>query len=363
MESMYQAEFPTRFGKRYIAVACADITSIEESIDILGISCFYRNYVPTTRSLVGALLHNLGINVKLEAQHPEIDLRDLGHVWLSQELTEPEHIGRLAAVEMTPYGGPVDSINQGKERVLSGLRTFFQMLEMAASCGISVKSIVLPILGTGDQHMGVDFIGIPLVNECIRFLEQCESAERICIVERSPRKAYQIARTLEESYRIQDLNMPVLSCSEEAHWTNYDGSSPMKHRDIFLSYNKNDYAYTKLLCKLLEEKGMKVWYAPRDILGNDYATAIVEAIQNVDYFIPLISKNSLRSRHVLNEIDLAFNILSSERNILPIMLDEAPLIPAFRYYLSRLQWYFVKGSAENELDEFSVQIASLLSNR
>ena len=93
---------------------------------------------------------------------------------------------------------------------------------------------------------------------------------------------------------------------------------------------------------LLEEQGLRTWYAPRDITLSSYAESIVKGIKDSDYFVVLLSTDSMRSRHVLNELDLAFAEKGDDSRLIPIRLDSTEINDSFRYYLSRLEWYQLK---------------------
>ena len=86
----------------------------------------------------------------------------------------------------------------------------------------------------------------------------------------------------------------------------------------FISYSSADKNIADNLCSKLEQNGVCVWYAPRNIDTADYASAIVKAITNCTHFIVIISHNSLQSQHVLNEIDLAFQELRRKIRFYPL---------------------------------------------
>lgn len=350
MEPLYEAEVQTDYGVKRIQVFHADATKFDEKLDVLTISCFKEKYLPIPKTLIQALLDNLDINVSELAMHPMIDLRDFGNVWISNETSANESIGRIGAIEMSAYEINADEWKNDKDGVLSIVHTYFQLLEMAAGRGVDMKTVGMPVLGAGQQSIDVDFIAIPLINECIDFLKRCKGVEKICIIELSAHKAYKMARALEESYRLK----PVRASNQKIDNLQAIGATAEEHekKEIFLSYSSQDFNYMKHLSELLEARGLSVWYAPRDIWGEDYASSIVNALKCADYTIVLVSENSLASRHVLNEIDLAFNSLASEKHLLPILLDETEMPPAYLYYLSRLQWYKVNGMIEQELQQF-----------
>ena len=96
-----------------------------------------------------------------------------------------------------------------------------------------------------------------------------------------------------------------------------------------------------------------MWYAPRNIRFQDYASAIVDAITHCTYFVVIVSKNSLQSNHVLNEIDLAFKELDRQIHIIPLKIDEQEMGPSFLYYLSRQQWAYASDPPiDRRLEEF-----------
>ena len=76
--------------------------------------------------------------------------------------------------------------------------------------------------------------------------------------------------------------------------------------------------------------------APRDVpAGALYADAIVRAINDSSALLLLLSRASIGSSHVGKELERAS---SKRKRILAVRLDEAPLTPAFEYFLSESQW-------------------------
>ncbi|MBQ1475169.1 MAG: toll/interleukin-1 receptor domain-containing protein [Ruminococcus sp.] len=129
----------------------------------------------------------------------------------------------------------------------------------------------------------------------------------------------------------------------------------------FISYSSADKNIADNLCSKLEQNGVRVWYAPRNIDTADYASAIVKAITNCTHFIVIISHNSLQSQHVLNEIDLAFQELRRKILFYPLKLDSEEMGPAFRYYLSRQHWMDAScPPLEAQLDQFVGKIKAEL---
>ena len=338
MEPLYCVEIDSYTGKKEIAVYLADATCFDEPIDILTVSAYYNNYYPTPRTLIQALLSNCGISVMDLAENPEIDLRKLCHVWLShsfmngfKSVKRQHEIGRIGCVELVSYADRNHGGRENESGIIKGIKSYFQMLDLAATHGIEMHTVAFPFLGAGSQNVNQEMVKYPLINECISSLKRNAAIKKIIFIEKSPQKAFSLASTLEKSYSVK-------SEAEERKVFRQSMNEEEDRKKVFISYSTKDKRAADILCDKLETAGVDVWYAPRDILKDDYATAIVNAIRNATGFITMISKNSMHSEHVLNEIDVAFNCLAKNRSLIPVRLDKETLVPAFEYYLSRFQW-------------------------
>ena len=105
---------------------------------------------------------------------------------------------------------------------------------------------------------------------------------------------------------------------------------------VFVSYASADRATAEAASAYLEARGVRCWMAPRDVpAGALYADAIVRAINDSSTLLLLLSHNSLGSAHVGKELERAS---SKGKRIIAMRLDDAPLTPAFEYFLSESQW-------------------------
>jgi TolB-like protein len=104
----------------------------------------------------------------------------------------------------------------------------------------------------------------------------------------------------------------------------------------FVSYASADRAAAEALAAYLEQRRIRCWLAPRDVSpGALYADAIVRAINEAQALVLLLSQRSIGSSHVGKELERAS---SKKKQIIAVRLDEAPLTPAFEYFLSESQW-------------------------
>ncbi len=344
VDSLYSTSISTKYGEKSISVIAGNILDFHQEIDILTTSAFKHSYSPVPGTLFAAL-RNIGIIVHELAETPEFDLRKQCNIWLSKKVDDnPNNIRRIGCIEMNGYF--YDNIGKPKSReeaILDSIKAYFQMLDIAATAGVKMDTIVMPMIGAGKQHISTKLTMIPIINECVNFLKRNEAAKKIIFIELKQQNAFLLAQTLANSYSVIRENN-----YRSTHNENAENNSYM----AFLSYSSPDRNIADNLCAKLEAKGIKVWYAPRNVCG-DYATSIANAIVKATHFIVILSKNSIASEHVLNEIDLAFQQLPNNIKFKPLRIDEHQLAPAFSYYLSRQHWMDAHiPPLEARLDEF-----------
>ena len=351
MQAMNRSILQTNSGEKSIGILLGDIRELDFPLDVMTVSAYYRSYRPNPHTLFEALLHK-GIDVASLSLSPEFDLRKKCNIWLSVPIADPQlPIKRIGCIESS-YPSRVLAGHESREDCLiSSIRAYFHMLEIMILSGEKIETVGLPIIGGGSQHLPVELLIVPLLNECIRFLHENEGVKAVYIITNNASQAFTAAKSLEASYALI------------ANKKNTDEQTTSKNSSLaFISYSSCDRNAADSLCAKLESNGVRVWYAPRNIHTGDYASAIVNAIDNASHFIVILSKNSLQSGHVLNEIDLAFQKLNHHKlRFYLLKLDEEELGPAFRYYLSRQHWMDAMfPPLEKRLEEFVSKIVEEL---
>src|SRR5688572_10788740 len=105
---------------------------------------------------------------------------------------------------------------------------------------------------------------------------------------------------------------------------------------VFLSYSRNDIETVDQFVSSINQFGMEVWVDREDIkVGNSWRKEIVEAIDNCDAFVFMMSSNSVASTNVHKEIILAQD---SGKPIYVVMLEVVRLPAEIRYQLAGLQF-------------------------
>jgi hypothetical protein len=106
--------------------------------------------------------------------------------------------------------------------------------------------------------------------------------------------------------------------------------------DVFISYSSKDKPIADGICANLEAAGMRCWIAPRDIHpGEDWPTAITNAISTSKVMVLVFSASSNSSEDVSREIILA---ATSRLVIIPFKIEDIEPEPGKRYYLARTHW-------------------------
>ena len=186
MELINLLEIKTDRGYRHFKLYHGDITKLDFPVDVLCVSAFKNSYIPTPNSLIGGLYRNRGIDLQSLAQNPALDLRNIEHSFITQEIND-ERIGRILCLEMIGSG------HLTLEDALNGLLATLYKAELR---GLTITSIMLPLLGTGDQ--GIDpgsVIGI-LVRKMEYLLTTSREIREVILVDRDQDRAEQLNKAM-----------------------------------------------------------------------------------------------------------------------------------------------------------------------
>ncbi|WP_199421583.1 TIR domain-containing protein [Actinotalea solisilvae] len=108
---------------------------------------------------------------------------------------------------------------------------------------------------------------------------------------------------------------------------------------VFVCHSSVDASLARDIVSELESAGIPCWIAPRDVVsGENYPRQLVHAIQECATFLVLITPASVRSDHVLRELEQAAR---HRRPVLPLVVDGASS-EDLDYYLGAL--HRVEGS-------------------
>jgi hypothetical protein len=106
--------------------------------------------------------------------------------------------------------------------------------------------------------------------------------------------------------------------------------------DVFISYSSKDKTVADAVCATLETRKIRCWIAPRDVPpGEQYAAALVNAINDSKVFVLVLSQGSNTSRQVIREVEEA---VDHGIPIIPFRIEDVEPTDAMRYYIKSLHW-------------------------
>lgn len=128
------------------------------------------------------------------------------------------------------------------------------------------------------------------------------------------------------------------------------------NKDVFVSHASEDHDLAEDACSALENRGLDVWIAPRDVPpGAEWDEAIIEGVKSCACMVFLASEAAIKSKHTKREIGLADEF---GKPIIPVTLDVSDPSEHLRYYLSSIQWVDADPSlTESDFDNIAQAIA------
>jgi hypothetical protein len=115
---------------------------------------------------------------------------------------------------------------------------------------------------------------------------------------------------------------------------------------IFISYASEDAAVADTIRAGLEQAGVACWIAPRDIEpGTSFPAAITAAIQSCRAQVLLLTAQANVSRHVLSEVELAFN---AGKPILAVLVGKVAPSQDLKYFISTSHWFDADASFDDD---------------
>ena len=311
MEEYWRYEFSDGSrGRKTIRVLRGDLCDAEEGYDVVICSAFKYDYLPVDGSLIGGLLAKREILVSELAREPEMDLRSMG-CWLSKQIPGP--FRRVACVELLNWRYRHNERLSISTTLKSAFSTMRFVLEQAALRGIRVKSVALPILGTGCQGLAVSDIAGPLINQCVQALKTVEGLERITFYEHNEQKLRALTEVLD---RIRRVNRPG-DCQ------------------VFLSYSSRCLEQAARMREALEQRGVSCWMAPDSIpVGSDYTREIPVVLDRIRVLGLLLTPEAEGSAWVHKEVGIA---IGNGRKVAPYQPEPYTLGSQFRFLMEGIQ--------------------------
>lgn len=106
--------------------------------------------------------------------------------------------------------------------------------------------------------------------------------------------------------------------------------------EVFLSYAHEDKPVADAACAIIEKAGIRCWIAPRDIApGADYATALMEALDDCKALVLIFSRRANESPHIRREVERA---VSRGIPLIPVRVENIEPNAALKYFVGTVHW-------------------------
>lgn len=94
----------------------------------------------------------------------------------------------------------------------------------------------------------------------------------------------------------------------------------MPPKEVFLSHSSLDRDFADTVAETLRKHGIPVWYSQTNILGaQQWHDEIGEALKRCDWFVVILTENSVSSMWVKREVVFALNDNRLANKIIPIL--------------------------------------------
>lgn len=106
--------------------------------------------------------------------------------------------------------------------------------------------------------------------------------------------------------------------------------------DVFVSYSNVNKPVADAIVSRLEQEGVRCWVAPRDVTpGQNFAEAIMEAIETSRLMVVVLSSDANQSQHVPREVERAVhhNVV-----VIPFRIESVEPSGAMAYFLASEHW-------------------------
>lgn len=125
---------------------------------------------------------------------------------------------------------------------------------------------------------------------------------------------------------------------------------------IFISYQRRDAEYARLLADRLNCYGADVWWDGMIAPDADWRESIVAGLDRARIFVLLHSKAAEQSDEIRKELAVAS---ADRKTLVAVRLDDIAPSGAFRYEMAAINWIDAWADPDARLDALARQLAAL----
>lgn len=281
-----------------------------ENVDVMVISAFPDDYTPTHGSLIGSL-HKQGISIEALSKDKLEDKRASSYCWISKPMGKEYPKRRFKQIMCYE---PPHAVNPAE-----AVGNVFRCLASYPITDVSISTVAMPILSTGDAAVPLAEMIEPLVDTAVHWMMNGLPLNRLMLVERSERKAYEMKG--------------AFSILKKMYERNTSSTKIKSDYDIFISYcQKNDreadYVHSELH---LLNPGVKIFMDRIELEpGMAWQQKIFNSLVRCRKIMTLYSPDYLSSKACQEEFNIAQLLHYKKKDVLfPVYLFNADPLPEY----------------------------------
>jgi len=320
-------------NERRIELYWGDLSYLEpqHAVDLLVVSAFPDDYIPTPTSLIGAL-HRNGISVHKLSFDKEKDMREEFSCWLSRPLGV-RSFKRILCVESGWRGTPPQLADD-----------LFRAIAPVSVMQVATRSVAMPLIAAGDQGYDAAQMFESILKAAVSWLRRGMPIEVLKIVAYSAEAAYQAKERFVE---LRDANSA--GSPRDGQW------------DVFLSYSHRDSSVADHIYRSLTSvrHGIRVFCdRPALLPGSSWLMQIAEAIDSARCILALYTPSYWESVPCKDELTAAYvrQLKEQQRLLFPIYYLSA----RFPSYFEGLQYADCREGDLNKLTSKCHEVCAML---
>jgi len=345
---------------RWIELLQGDLTELGagEGFDLLVVSAFPDDYLPTPTSLIGAL-HRKGLSVAALAQDKGVDLRNNFSCWLSKPVSPADpglRFTRILCFEPSRRGAPPEVVGD-----------IFRALMPILAEAPDINSIALPIVAAGNQGCSVAEMLPPLLDAALGWLEKGLPLDCIKIVTLHDTQAAEAETIFDARKHAYLAPRPAAAAplagddfllgggidrgsASDGNFRSMDSgiASPdtapapafetpaEPEYDVFISYSRKNAHDSEMLEKALRQHRpeIRIFVDRKNLdVGSAWQIEIFESLDKCRKIVAMLSPEYIASKVCKEEFNIAWlrGREADDDIIFPLYLYSAPLPTYMKY--------------------------------
>lgn len=306
------SSFEVGSGRR-IELCQGDLANVrpEDASDLLVVSAFPDNYVPTSSSLIGQLGAR-GLSVAQLAKDKEADLRATTSCWISKVVADGRN--RFGFERLLCY-------ETRRSQAAETVGDLFRAIVPYVGGVAGVSTVAMPIVASGDMARPTHEM-LPAILEAARqWMTAGLKLERLRIVIRAPDAAQRAAELFSQWLGESPSERPTPPPARSAEITGAPGPGEQGSVDVFVSYAREDGSATAdqivhAVTTLRPETSVFLDTLSIDV-GMAWQQHIAASIDASRKVVVVLTPGFLRSKPCQEELNLAS--LKHQESSVPVL--------------------------------------------